>query len=339
MRAAIYARVSTLDQQPENQLAELRRYVAARGWDAAVEYVDHGVTGSKDPGRRSTGSSRTPGAASSMSVVTWKLDRLGPQPEAPDHAARRAAGARRRVRQPRRRDRRHDAGRQAADAHPRRDRRVRAGADRRARPRRAGAAGGAGQAARPTTPDHQPGRPRQDGGVEHATGGRSTRRLTCRRPSGTGCLKNPSNRTPGLRLKRPLFDAGSAVTVASVTVTANERPECSGGRVIDATTAPASSRRIIGTIAVRAGTGWRAMLAGSGARQPERRRLGRPKSARPAFQPRRFIITPSADGCKRLGGRVTVFAKHPVRGRHRLLARRIDFFGRDERDRREPNRT
>ena len=31
MKTAIYARVSTFDQQPENQLAELRRYVAARG--------------------------------------------------------------------------------------------------------------------------------------------------------------------------------------------------------------------------------------------------------------------------------------------------------------------
>jgi len=29
MRAAIYARVSTLDQEPENQLQELRRYIAA----------------------------------------------------------------------------------------------------------------------------------------------------------------------------------------------------------------------------------------------------------------------------------------------------------------------
>ena len=47
MRCAIYARVSTLDQNPENQLAELHRYVAARGW-TAVEYVDHGVSGSKD---------------------------------------------------------------------------------------------------------------------------------------------------------------------------------------------------------------------------------------------------------------------------------------------------
>ena len=46
-RAAIYARVSTLDQEPENQLVELRRYVEARGW-TAVEYVDKGVSGSKD---------------------------------------------------------------------------------------------------------------------------------------------------------------------------------------------------------------------------------------------------------------------------------------------------
>ncbi len=47
LRAAIYARVSTLDQEPENQLAELRRYVDARGWQA-TEYVDRGVSGAKD---------------------------------------------------------------------------------------------------------------------------------------------------------------------------------------------------------------------------------------------------------------------------------------------------
>ena len=43
MRAAIYARVSTLDQEPENQLQELRRYAEARGW-TVVEYVDRGVS-------------------------------------------------------------------------------------------------------------------------------------------------------------------------------------------------------------------------------------------------------------------------------------------------------
>jgi predicted site-specific integrase-resolvase len=47
MRAAVYARVSTLEQEPENQLQELRRYVQARDW-TAVEYVDRGVSGAKD---------------------------------------------------------------------------------------------------------------------------------------------------------------------------------------------------------------------------------------------------------------------------------------------------
>ena len=47
MKAAIYARVSTIDQEPENQLQELRRYIEARGW-TAVEYVDRGVSGAKD---------------------------------------------------------------------------------------------------------------------------------------------------------------------------------------------------------------------------------------------------------------------------------------------------
>ena len=76
MRAAIYARVSTLDQEPENQLAELRRYVEARGWSAA-EYVDKGVSGAKD---------RRPALDRMMvdakrrtidAVVVWRLDRFG----------------------------------------------------------------------------------------------------------------------------------------------------------------------------------------------------------------------------------------------------------------------
>jgi DNA invertase Pin-like site-specific DNA recombinase len=47
VKAAIYARVSTFDQEPENQLQELRRYIEARGW-TAVEYVDKGISGAKD---------------------------------------------------------------------------------------------------------------------------------------------------------------------------------------------------------------------------------------------------------------------------------------------------
>ena len=47
MRCALYARVSTVDQQVDNQLLELRRYVEARGWTPR-DYVDVGVSGAKD---------------------------------------------------------------------------------------------------------------------------------------------------------------------------------------------------------------------------------------------------------------------------------------------------
>ena len=76
MKAAIYARVSTLDQEPENQLAELRRYVEARGW-TAVEYVDKGVSGAKD--RRPALDRLVSDAARRRFdvLVCWRLDRLG----------------------------------------------------------------------------------------------------------------------------------------------------------------------------------------------------------------------------------------------------------------------
>jgi DNA invertase Pin-like site-specific DNA recombinase len=76
MKAAIYARVSTLDQEPENQLAEVRRYVQARGW-TAVEYVDRGVSGAKD--RRPALDQLVIDARRRRFdvVVCWRLDRLG----------------------------------------------------------------------------------------------------------------------------------------------------------------------------------------------------------------------------------------------------------------------
>jgi len=49
MRAALYARVSTTSgQDPAMQTRELRDYCARRGWDIAGEYVDAGVSGSKE---------------------------------------------------------------------------------------------------------------------------------------------------------------------------------------------------------------------------------------------------------------------------------------------------
>jgi hypothetical protein len=48
-RVALYARVSTLHHQdPEMQLIELREYADRRGWTVFKEYVDRGVSGSKD---------------------------------------------------------------------------------------------------------------------------------------------------------------------------------------------------------------------------------------------------------------------------------------------------
>jgi DNA invertase Pin-like site-specific DNA recombinase len=46
-RAALYARVSTAEQTPENQLVALRGFAEARGWTVS-EFVDHGVSGTKD---------------------------------------------------------------------------------------------------------------------------------------------------------------------------------------------------------------------------------------------------------------------------------------------------
>ena len=78
MRAAIYARVSTFDQEPENQLAELRRFITARGWTAMpADYVDRGVSGSKD--RRPALDQLIADARRRKFdvLVVWRLDRLG----------------------------------------------------------------------------------------------------------------------------------------------------------------------------------------------------------------------------------------------------------------------
>ena len=76
MRVAIYARVSTHDQTAENQLLELRRYVAARGWEG-VEYVDQGVSGSKDRRPALDQLSADVRRHKVQAVVCWRLDRLG----------------------------------------------------------------------------------------------------------------------------------------------------------------------------------------------------------------------------------------------------------------------
>src|SRR6476661_2809332 len=76
MRAAVYARVSTLDQEPENQHAELRRYCELRGWELR-EYVDKGVSGAKDRRPALDELLRDAKRRRFDVLVCWRLDRLG----------------------------------------------------------------------------------------------------------------------------------------------------------------------------------------------------------------------------------------------------------------------
>ena len=75
-RAALYMRVSTVDQHPENQLNELRNFASQRGFQITEEYTDHGVSGTK---------SRRPALDKMLNdahrrrfdvVVVWACDRL-----------------------------------------------------------------------------------------------------------------------------------------------------------------------------------------------------------------------------------------------------------------------
>src|ERR1700682_6531926 len=48
MLVAIYGRVSTLEQNASMQIDELRAYCARRQWEIAGEFIDSGVSGSKE---------------------------------------------------------------------------------------------------------------------------------------------------------------------------------------------------------------------------------------------------------------------------------------------------
>jgi len=76
VRCALYVRVSTVDQHSENQLIELHRYAEARVW-TAVDYVDHGITGTKDSRPALDRLVKDAKRRKFAVLVAWKLDRLG----------------------------------------------------------------------------------------------------------------------------------------------------------------------------------------------------------------------------------------------------------------------
>ncbi|MBI1864275.1 MAG: recombinase family protein, partial [Nitrospirae bacterium] len=79
MKAALYARVSTLDkgQDVDLQLRDLREYARARGWEVFREYADEGQSGAKD--RRPALDELLADARKRRIdlVLVWRLDRLG----------------------------------------------------------------------------------------------------------------------------------------------------------------------------------------------------------------------------------------------------------------------
>ena len=76
MRAALYARVSTADQNTQSQLLDLEQLARQRGWEVIETYVDHGISGTR---------TRRPALDRLMAdalhhrfdvVVVWAFDRM-----------------------------------------------------------------------------------------------------------------------------------------------------------------------------------------------------------------------------------------------------------------------
>lgn len=78
-RVAIYSRVSTDSQNPENQERELREVAARAGWRVINVYTDHGISGAKSRNARPAFKSMCEDAARRRfdMVAAWSVDRLG----------------------------------------------------------------------------------------------------------------------------------------------------------------------------------------------------------------------------------------------------------------------
>jgi DNA invertase Pin-like site-specific DNA recombinase len=78
MRVAIYARVSTANngQDPAMQTRELREYAERRGWTVAGEYVDIGISGTKEKRPELDRLMADAHRRRFDAVVVWKFDRF-----------------------------------------------------------------------------------------------------------------------------------------------------------------------------------------------------------------------------------------------------------------------
>jgi DNA invertase Pin-like site-specific DNA recombinase len=77
-RAVLYARISTANHQqdPEMQLRELREYCLRRGWPIVSEYIDIGISGSKENRPQLDRLIKDAHRRKFEVVVVWRFDRF-----------------------------------------------------------------------------------------------------------------------------------------------------------------------------------------------------------------------------------------------------------------------
>lgn len=76
MKVALYARVSTGDQDPEVQLLPLRAHAAQRGWEVVEEFVDRGFSGAKERRPALERLMKAAWAGHLQVVLVWRFDRF-----------------------------------------------------------------------------------------------------------------------------------------------------------------------------------------------------------------------------------------------------------------------
>jgi len=76
VRVALYARVSTQEQDPEVQLAALRHHAAQRGWQIVEEFVDQGFSGARERRPALDQLMKAAWAGHLQLVLVWRFDRF-----------------------------------------------------------------------------------------------------------------------------------------------------------------------------------------------------------------------------------------------------------------------
>jgi len=75
-QVALYARVSTKDQDPGLQLEALRRHAEQRGFEVVEEYVDAGISGAKEKRPALDRLVKDAWAGKFQAVLVWRFDRF-----------------------------------------------------------------------------------------------------------------------------------------------------------------------------------------------------------------------------------------------------------------------